>query len=115
VEVQKLKFCKEHGLPITITDTPVIKLIRKDVSGGNSFVSHRYNISDEICINRLIHDIDNHRIISTHTGTIMKLVCGADFNSLYPFTHSTINTNKITYADGRLLKTDSMKFYTIDF
>jgi hypothetical protein len=80
VGVQKLKFCREHGLPTTITDTRVIELIRKGVTGGNSFVSHRYNITGEIHINRLIYNINNHRIISKNTENIITHVCGVDFN-----------------------------------
>jgi hypothetical protein len=33
VEVQKLKFCKDYGLPTTITDTRVNELISKGVTG----------------------------------------------------------------------------------
>jgi hypothetical protein len=40
---------------------------RIDVKGGNSFVSHRYNVDGETNINRLFHDMDNHRIISKDT------------------------------------------------
>jgi hypothetical protein len=32
VDVKKLKFCKEHGLPTAITDTRIIELIRKSVT-----------------------------------------------------------------------------------
>jgi hypothetical protein len=105
-----LKFCREHGLPTTITDTRVIELIRKGVTGGNSFVSHRYNIAVETHINRLIHDIDNHRVISKDTEYIMIHVCGVDFNSLYPSAYSSYKTNKIAYTGGRLLMPGAINF-----
>jgi hypothetical protein len=44
----------------------------------------------------------------------MAYVCGVDFNSLYPSDYSSMKTNEIAYADGRLLIPDGVKFYTID-
>jgi hypothetical protein len=114
VEVQKLKFCKKPGLPTTITDTRVIELIRKGVTGGNSFDSHRYNIAGETHINKLIYDMDNHRIISKETENIMTHVCGVDFISVYPSAYGSIKTNNIAYTDGRLLTPGGVKLYTID-
>jgi hypothetical protein len=113
VKVQKLKFCKEHGLATTIADSGVIELILKGVTGGNSFVSRRYKIAGETHINRLIHDIDNYRIISKDTENIMTHVCGVDFNYLYPSPYSSIKTNKIGYTDSRLLMCGGVKFYII--
>jgi hypothetical protein len=65
-------------------------------------------------INRLIHDIDNHGIISRDTENIMTHVCGVDFNYLYPSAYSSIKTNKIDYNDGGLLMPGGLKLYTID-
>jgi hypothetical protein len=113
MEVEKLKFCKEHGFLTTITDIQVIELIRKGVTGGYICVSHRYNITGKTHINRLIHEIDNHRIISRDTENIITHVCGVDFNSLYPSPYSSIKTNKIACTDGRLLIPGGVKFYTI--
>jgi hypothetical protein len=114
VKVQKLKLCKEHEFPTTITYTRIFKLISKGVSDGNSFVSERYNVGGETHINRLVDDIDNHRIISRNTENIITDVCGIEFNSLYHSVYSPIKTNKITYTNCKLLISGGVKFYSID-
>jgi hypothetical protein len=114
LEVQLLTYAKQHNFPTTITEEKVINLVREGVTGGLSFVAHRYNFACQTPINRIYFYEVLNKAVSKDTTNIMTHVCGVDFNSLYPSAYSSIKSNKIPYAGGRLLMLGDFKEYILD-
>jgi hypothetical protein len=110
--IQLKKFVQLNGLPFTLSQgqEDLYWMIRKGVTGGLSNVHNRLNIRGETTIHKL--EYTNHEVEVKDTGSIVTNIIGVDFNSLYPFSYSSVHHSFNPYTDGIMYMPGYVKFHT---
>jgi hypothetical protein len=69
LSIQLKNFAMKFDLPMTLSkkDEYAYHILRKGITGGLSYVQHRYNIKDITKINHFVIDIDHHTVWSIDT------------------------------------------------